>query len=76
MNLTERRDPAVLSKLRERALPSLAEMSRWKTPGHAQPPFILLGRAVGLPEDEIFKHWNGGTRETLIETVLKKVRSK
>jgi len=74
--LTERRDPAVLSKLRERALPALVEMARWKSPGHAQTPFVLLARVGGVPEDEIYKAWEGGNRETLIETVLRGVKSK
>lgn len=72
--LTEKRDPAFLAKLRKRALPSLIEMSRWKT-GHAQAPFFLLGRVGNLSEVEILKGWDGGDRETLIETVSKKVQS-
>jgi hypothetical protein len=75
LRLTEKRDPAILSKLRERALPSLIEMSRWKSP-HAGAAFFLLGRVGNLPEDEILKEWNSGNRETLIETVLRKVKSK
>jgi hypothetical protein len=74
--LTEKRDPAVLSKLRERALASLVEMSRWKSPGHAQSPFFLLGRAGNLSEGEIQKYWDSGNRETLIETVLEKIKPK
>jgi hypothetical protein len=73
--LTEKRNPAILSKLREHAVPSLIEMSRWKSPGHALGPFFLLGRAGNLSEDEIEKHWDSGNRETLIETVLKRVKS-
>jgi hypothetical protein len=76
LRLTENRDPAILSKLRERALPSLIEMSRWKSPGYAQVAFVLLGRVGNLPEDEILKDWNSGNRETLIETVLRKGKSK
>ena len=73
--LTEKRNPAVLSKLREHTLPSLIEMSRWKT-GHALSPFFLLGRVGNLSEDEIQKYWDSGNRETLIETVLKSLKSK
>ena len=58
--LTKKRNPAVLSKLRKRALPSLIEMSRWKSPGHAFRPFFLLGRAGNLSEDEIQKDWDSG----------------
>jgi len=73
--LTEKRDPAVLSELRERALPSLVEMSRWKSPGHAFRAFFLLGRVGNLSEREIQKEWDSGNRETLIEKVLKKERT-
>jgi len=74
--LTEKRNPAVLSELRERALPSLIEMSRWKSRGHALGPFFLLGRVGNISEDEILKDWASGDRETLIETVLKRVKLK
>ena len=74
-HLTERRNPAVLSRLRQQALPSLIEMSRWKT-GHAFRPFFLLGRVGNLSESEIQKDWDSGNREGLIETVLKRVKSK
>ena len=70
--LTKNRDPEVLAKLRERALPSLVEMSRWKSPGHSSRPFFLLGRVGNISEDQIQKIWDGGNRETLIEMVLKK----
>jgi hypothetical protein len=75
--LTEKRDPAILSKLRERALPSLVEMSRWKSLGHASYPLTLLGRVGNLPEDEILKAKAsaGGDREALIEEVLRRVRA-
>ncbi len=74
--LTEKRDPAILSNLRERALPLLIEMARWKSPGHALFPFFLLGRIGNLSEEEIQKDWDSGNRETLIEMVLQKVKSK
>src|SRR5213592_2557900 len=34
---------AVLSRLRQRSVPSLMDMARWKT-GHAYAPFFILGR--------------------------------
>jgi hypothetical protein len=74
--LTGTREPAVLSTLRERALLSLVEMSRWKSPGHAYRPFFLLGRVGDIPENEIKKMWDSGNREALIETVLQKVIQK
>jgi hypothetical protein len=69
--LTERRDPAVFAKLRNRALPSLVEMARWKS-GHALPAFTLLGRIGNFPEEEIQKAWNTGNRESVIKTIVEK----
>jgi hypothetical protein len=76
LQLTEQRDAAVLSSLRQRALQSLAEMSRWKSPGHAGAAFFILGRVGNLSDDEIQKAWSSGNRQLLIGTVLKRVRPK
>ncbi|MBA2502531.1 MAG: hypothetical protein H0V27_06585 [Pyrinomonadaceae bacterium] len=75
-HLTGKRDPAILSALRERALPSLIEMARWKNPGHALAPFVLLGRVGNLSEEEIWKAWTSGDREALVEIVRKNLKSK
>ncbi len=69
--LTDTRDPAVLDQLRERALPALADMARWKTLSHALPAYILLGRATGVAEEQIQESWSRGEREPLIEEALK-----
>ncbi|HEV7374566.1 MAG TPA: hypothetical protein VGN95_07605 [Pyrinomonadaceae bacterium] len=76
LQLTEQRDAAVLSNLRQRALQSLIEMSRWKSPVHANAAFFILGRAGNLSDDEIQKIWDSGNRQLLIETVLKRVGPK
>lgn len=74
--LTEKRSPVILSKLRKHALQSLVEMARWKASGHAVPSFTLLGRVGDVPEEEIQKAWSSGNRESLIETILEKVKAK
>lgn len=74
--LTEKRDPVILSSLRKRALPSLVEMARWKVSGHAMPSFTLLGRIGNVSEEEIQKAWSIGNRESLIKTMLERVKSK
>ncbi|HEX8846989.1 MAG TPA: hypothetical protein VF791_20265 [Pyrinomonadaceae bacterium] len=74
--LTGKRDAAILSTLRKRALQSLVEMSRWKSSGHAQLPFFILGRVGNLSEEEIWKAWMSGNRESVIERVLAKPRLK
>jgi hypothetical protein len=70
VTLTERRDASVVSHLRERSLPSLVEMARWKHLAHALPAFILVGRIGGLPENAIETAWSGGRREEVIKQVL------
>jgi hypothetical protein len=74
--LTEKRDPVILAELRDHALASLVEMARWKSKGHADLPLFLLGRVGNLSEVEIQKYWDNGNREGLIETVLRRTRSK
>jgi hypothetical protein len=74
--LTEKRDPVILAELRKRALPSLIEMARWKSFGHAYPPFAILGRVENLSEDEIQKYWDDGNREGLIDRASRRIRSK
>lgn len=66
VNLTEDRNPEVLSQIRERALASLVEMAQWKHLAHALAAFILLGRVVGMKEDEIQKAWEAGDREAVL----------
>jgi hypothetical protein len=71
VSLTEQRRPYVLDQIRETALPSLAEMARWKTLDHALPAFLVLGRVAGVPEGEIQAAWTRDNREAFIERILK-----
>ncbi len=64
MQLTENRDPKLLNRLREEALPSLIEMARWRS--HALSALILLGRIAGIPDQEIFEAFSHGEREKVI----------
>jgi hypothetical protein len=59
-----------------KALPSLIEMARWKSSGHAQASFVLLGRVAGLPENEINAAWGRGERASFIETAIKRAKAK
>jgi hypothetical protein len=70
ISLTAGRSARVLNPLRQRALPALVEMARWKSPGHAQGAFILLGRIVGLDEQKIWDAWARGARESVITRAL------
>jgi len=60
MQLTVKRSPDLLAKIRSVALDSLVEMASWRRPGHAFFPRTILGRVAGLPEDRLQKlAWNG-----------------
>jgi len=72
--LTDNRDPGILVELRERALPALVEMARWKTPAHALPAFVLVGRIAGRSEQQIQDTWTSGEREKLIAAALTRPR--
>ena len=67
VTLTEQRNAATLDLIRERALPALVDMARWKTLGYALPAFLLVGRTAGVPEEELREQWQQGDRETAIE---------
>jgi len=68
--LTDNRDATMLGQLRNRALPALVEMSRWKTLEHALPAFLLTGRVAGLSEQQIQDAWTRGDRESVIAAAL------
>jgi hypothetical protein len=66
-------DAAVLAKLGQRSLPSLVEMARWKSAGHAMMAFSLVGRIAGLSDEEISKAWKAGEQEKVIERAMQTV---
>jgi hypothetical protein len=74
VNLTDSRPEKILSRIRERALPSLVEMARWKSLSHAIGPYTLLGRVAGLSEQQIQDTWTNGDREAVIAKALKSGR--
>jgi hypothetical protein len=68
---TADKDAAILAELRQRSLPSLVEMARWKSEGHAMMAFLLVGRIAGLDDKEIYKAWGAGEREQVIARALR-----
>lgn len=66
VTLTEDRDPSMLEQMRERALPSIVEMARWKHLPHALPAYILAGRLAGLSEKELQDKWSKEQRDQVI----------
>lgn len=69
--LSASRDPELLAMLRQQALTSLVEMARWKSAGHAQAPFMIVGRLAGYSDEAAFDMWNRGERETVINAAIK-----
>jgi HEAT repeat protein len=76
LKITKTPSPAILSEVRRKALPSLIEMARWKTPGHAKAAFILLGRVAGYSEDEISAAWEDGDHASFIKAAAKLIKQK
>lgn len=68
--MTGDRDESILAEIRERALPAVIEMARWKTLNHALPSFLLAGRIAGVPEKDIHDAWNRGARELVLKRAL------
>jgi hypothetical protein len=74
VNLTESRDQTALTQIRDRALPAVIEMARWRHLAHALPAYILLGRIGGMPEKDIQDAWSRGERDELVAQLSKKLR--
>lgn len=70
LTLTDREGADAIDLLRQRSLPALAEMARWKSARYAVPPFLLLGRVAGLPDAEVQARWQKGDREPVIQKAL------
>jgi HEAT repeats len=71
VNMTETRDASALSQLYERAFPALLEMAHWRQLSHALPAYILVGRVIGMPEQELQDAWSRGDRDTVLKKALK-----
>jgi hypothetical protein len=66
MELSKNRDPALLDLLRKKALPSLNEMARWKSVGHATAPVMLFGRVAGISEQRLVLSVQTGTQLSVV----------
>lgn len=73
--LTDTRDFAVLAQMREKAMPELVEMARWKSLLHALPAYVLVGRMADVTEAKIQESWSSGDREFAIKE-LRRLRKK
>ena len=76
VNLTETRSEAVLGQIRERSLNAVIDMARWRHLPHALPAYILLGRLLGMEEEEIQDAWSSDSRLALVDRALVELRKK
>jgi hypothetical protein len=74
LSLTKSRDPVLLARLREEALDALIEMARWRNPLHPKGAYTLLGRALGMSDEEIEDSWKRGERQGVIEGIVESQR--
>lgn len=74
--LTKNHDVRLLTALKNKTLDSLIEMARWKSPGHAQTAFSILGRIGKLSEEKIDKAWKSEDREQEIKRILESIKNK
>ncbi|MEO8200748.1 MAG: hypothetical protein ABI679_09530 [Gemmatimonadota bacterium] len=58
LHLTDSRDPMLLDSLRTTAIPSLLDVVRRKSHGHAGAALIILGRIGRMTDEELGRAWN------------------
>jgi hypothetical protein len=68
LQLTTRRDTALLALLRARALSALADMARWRSAGHAYAGYMILGRVEGMQDDALERAWKRGDRSAVLDS--------
>jgi hypothetical protein len=74
LRFTDKPGGSTFRHIRDRALPALLEMARWRQLEHALPAYLLLGRVAEVEEGELLKAWLGGEREKMIERLRRKLR--
>lgn len=67
-------DGGAAAQIRERALPALFEMARWRHLPHALPAYLLLGALGGVAPEELEKAWAAGERERVLARLEKQWR--
>jgi hypothetical protein len=71
MQLTEKREPALLTTLKTRAFDSIVDIAQWTNPGHSMAGVMMLGRMAGLPDAETFAMFERGEKEKIIAAARK-----
>lgn len=76
VELTDTRQDRVLIQLRERAMHSLIDMAAFNRLDHALPAYLVLGRIMGVSEQELQGKWASGERESVIQLAREALREK
>lgn len=71
MQLTKSRDPQLLERLKREALPSLAQIARWHSDGHAMAGFVILARIAGYSDQAATEAFRKHDKEPIITAALK-----
>ena len=67
LTLTDNPAQPVLDQIREQALGDVLEMTRWKTPSYALPPFLLAGRLAGMTDHQVQQVWRTGDHDAVLQ---------
>lgn len=70
-----KKNEQLLSVLRKNVLPEIVEMSRWRNPGHAVFPLIILGRIAGNSEEQVFAKLYDPERQRFVDELVRKIGS-
>lgn len=76
LTLFERLSSQTLAHLRERALPALNEMARFRHLPHALPAYLLLAKAAGIPDEEAQAAWSAGERDKMLKKIAAELRKR
>ena len=74
LQLTARRDTALLALLRAQALPSLVDIASWRSAGHAYAGFMILGRVEGMSDDTLAQAWKKADRSAVLDSAARMLR--
>lgn len=74
--MTDQPDAALVAKIREAGYDSLVQMAQWQHLEHALPPYLLLCRISGIPDEEAQRAWSAGDRDKVIAQIRKGSRKK
>lgn len=70
----DRISDSAVAQIRERSLPSLFEMARWRHLPHALPAYLVLGKVAAISDEDMQRSWASGQREEMLKRIEKTLR--